>query len=201
MWFFIGVIGLICQRPSVGWNSSAIGESDGSDAGLVSIIRKEVGDLGGEWRRASMNVVAVSGTNHGIVSFGRESLNGKESDAGTIYEIGSITKVFTGIAIASAVQRGLLEVKQPVADLLPEGFAVHPDFGDRLQLKHLAPHTAGFPRLPGSFFSGGDIFKVFLNGNPYSSYEAEHLRADLAGARKRRKGSEKRWNTQTTVWA
>ena len=52
-----------------------------------------------------MNVVAVSGTNHGIVSFGRESLNGKESDAGTIYEIGSITKVFTGIAIASAVQR------------------------------------------------------------------------------------------------
>ena len=92
-------------------------------------------------------------------------------------------------------------MKQPVADLLPEGFAVHPDFGDRLQLKHLAPHTAGFPRLPGSFFSGGDIFKVFLNGNPYSSYEAEHLRADLAGIRKRRKGSKKRWNTQTTVWA
>ena len=52
-------------------------------------------------------------------------------DAGTVSEIGSITKVFTAALLAEMAGRGEVRLDQPVAELLPAGFAHRPTAGRR----------------------------------------------------------------------
>lgn len=66
----------------------------------------------------------------------------------TVYEIGSITKVFTGLLLADAVERELVSLGQPVRELLPSEIGV-PTYGPReIRLVHLATHSSGLPRDP-----------------------------------------------------
>ena len=70
-----------------------------------------------------------------------EATSGRPIAADTIFPIGSITKVFTALAVLQLHERGLLDLDDPVSDYLPE----FPD-GDRITLHHLLSHTAGVPR-------------------------------------------------------
>src|SRR4029078_3583561 len=49
---------------------------------------------------------------------GRRSIYGPAPDERTVFEIGSITKVFTGQLLADAVVHGEVKFDQPVAELL-----------------------------------------------------------------------------------
>ena len=66
-----------------------------------------------------------------------------------IFEIGSISKVFTGILLADAVQAGKLGLDDTLAQRLPVKLA-YPATG-AVTLKQLATHTSCLPRLPGNF--------------------------------------------------
>ena len=60
----------------------------------------------------------------------------------------SVTKVFTALLLAIAVQRGEARLDDPVSEHLPDGSRV-PRRGDaEITLLHLATHTSGLPRLP-----------------------------------------------------
>ncbi len=61
-----------------------------------------------------------------------------------LYEIGSVTKVFTALALARLVVAGTVRLDEPLADLLPAGARVP----GPITLRQLATHTAGLPRLP-----------------------------------------------------
>ena len=63
-----------------------------------------------------------------------------------LFEIGSITKVFTGLLLADAVQRGELKLDDAVEDLLP--FPLRDKEGLPLRFVDLATHRSGLPRLP-----------------------------------------------------
>src|SRR5215213_1003987 len=63
-----------------------------------------------------------------------------------IFEIGSISKVFTGILLADAVQAGKLGLDDTLVQRLPVKFA-DPATG-AVTLKQLATHTSCLPRLP-----------------------------------------------------
>ncbi|ONK10053.1 serine hydrolase domain-containing protein [Streptomyces sp. MP131-18] len=66
----------------------------------------------------------------------------------TLFEIGSVTKTFTSLALAALAVRGQLALDRPLAGLLPAGTAV-PVRGDRpIELGHLACHLSGLPALP-----------------------------------------------------
>jgi CubicO group peptidase (beta-lactamase class C family) len=67
--------------------------------------------------------------------------------ANTIFEIGSITKVFTAVLLADLVQRGLVALEDPVQRYLPEGVRL-PVRGQPVTLADLATHSAGFPGIP-----------------------------------------------------
>ncbi len=96
-------------------------------------------------------------------------------DGNTIFEIGSITKVFTGIALADAVNRSVVKLEDPVASLLPAGYTM--DEGDRRQitLKHLSTHSSGMPRLPADFWQQAKGSEA----NPYAGYTPDELFASL----------------------
>ena len=72
-------------------------------------------------------------------------------DERTIFEIGSITKVFTATLLADLAREGLVALDDPVQKHLPEG-VVMPVRARPITLAELASHTSGLPRLPKGLF-------------------------------------------------
>src|SRR5262249_29192251 len=86
----------------------------------------------------------------------------------SIFEIGSITKTFTGLALAQMVVQKKVTLDEPVRSLLPPDFTSKPR-GPEITLLDLVTHHSGLPRLP-------DNFKPKDSENPYADYDASHLR-------------------------
>ena len=93
-------------------------------------------------------------------------------DDQTLYEIGSVTKVFTGLLLADAVGRGEVSLDTPIATLLPEGVTLPEGAADRITLRMLATHTSGLPRIPVEL--PPDDYR-----DPYASYGDAELWATL----------------------
>ncbi|MFD0346511.1 serine hydrolase domain-containing protein [Kitasatospora aburaviensis] len=105
----------------------------------------------------------------------------------TLFEIGSVTKVFTSLALARLVLAGSAALDEPLAvvlaDALPAGAAVPARGGTPITLQHLATHTSGLPRLP-----AGMLLPALLNPNkpdPYRHCTRDALLAGLARTRLR----------------
>src|SRR5205823_5193414 len=69
----------------------------------------------------------------------------------TLFEIGSISKVFTSLLLADAVQRGEVALTDPVAKFLPPDVKVPERGGKKITLQDLATHTSGLPYMPDNF--------------------------------------------------
>jgi CubicO group peptidase (beta-lactamase class C family) len=110
-----------------------------------------------------------------VFGFGRVSMMDDSPPRGdTIYELGSISKVLTGVLLADAVERGELKSDDPLSKHMPAGKRA-PRFGDEeIRLWHLASHTSSLPRLP------NNIEATSLE-NPYSQYDETKLWAFLDG--------------------
>lgn len=94
-------------------------------------------------------------------------------DGATLFEIGSITKVFTGIALASLVAEGKVRFDEPIGDLLPKGSVV-PAQGERqITLLDLATHSSALPRLPPNFAPKSPR-------DPYADYDEKRMLLALA---------------------
>ena len=69
-----------------------------------------------------------------IVSCGRIAKDRDVAPGGdTIFEIGSVTKVFTSLLLADMVERGEVRLDTPVAELLPKSVKVLPATDARLR--------------------------------------------------------------------
>ena len=94
-------------------------------------------------------VGVVDGEKELVRGYGKLAHTAKDTPTGdTLYEIGSISKVFTGLLLADAVQRGLCKLDDPVQKYLPDEVKL-PQWQDQpVLLWHLSTHTSGLPRLP-----------------------------------------------------
>lgn len=66
---------------------------------------------------------------------------GKKIDGKTLFYIASLSKAFTGLAIAQLAERGKLEVKTSIRHYEP----LMPVYADTITVKHLLHHTGGLP--------------------------------------------------------
>ncbi len=69
-------------------------------------------------------------------------------DKDTIFAIGSITKVFTTILLADMVDRGLVNLDDPIEKYLPTSVKVPTYNGQKITLENLATHTSGLSEFP-----------------------------------------------------
>jgi CubicO group peptidase (beta-lactamase class C family)/D-alanyl-D-alanine dipeptidase len=86
--------------------------------------------------------------------FGMADPKGKTpATADTVYRIGSVSKLFTDIAIMQLVERGELNLDAPVTDYLPDFHPKNP-FGTPITLRQLMSHRSGLLREPpvGNYF-------------------------------------------------
>ena len=94
----------------------------------------------------------------------------------TLFEIGSVTKVFTALALADMALTGEVGLDDPVQRYLPEAVHVPRSArGAEITLRLLASQRSGLPRMPTNFSpASGD--------DPYADYDTTRLFAFLAGA-------------------
>jgi serine-type D-Ala-D-Ala carboxypeptidase/endopeptidase len=106
--------------------------------------------------------------------------------AGTIFEVGSITKVFTATVLADMVEEGLAAPDDPVQRYLPDGVEL-PVHGRPITLADLATQTSGLPRLP-----KGLIWRSLRQrDNPYAGFTDAELERAVTRASPRRAPGEK----------
>jgi D-alanyl-D-alanine-carboxypeptidase/D-alanyl-D-alanine-endopeptidase len=109
-----------------------------------------------------------------------------------IFQIGSVTKVFTALLLADMAGRGEVSLSEPAASYLPGG-GKSPDQAGAVTLADLATHTSGLPRLP----PGLAWYSLLSPRDPYARYPAsplvraarQSLRAATGGSRSASGGS------------
>ncbi len=94
------------------------------------------------WRHGKVFADAAMG------SIACEWMGNTEFKPDTLFEIQSVGKVITAIAVLTLLDDGLLYLDQPVAELIKEF-----DTGDfkKITIKHLLTHTSGLCALDGSY--------------------------------------------------
>jgi D-alanyl-D-alanine-carboxypeptidase/D-alanyl-D-alanine-endopeptidase len=131
----------------------------------IDTHRQSVGIVVGIVDSAGTRVVS-----HGELARG----DARKLDAGTLFEIGSVTKVFTSLLLADAVGRGEVSLDEPVAKYLPDTVKVPERNGRLITLQDLATHTSGLPRLPTNL-TPKDA------SDPYADYTVAQMYAFLSG--------------------
>ncbi|HSA96840.1 MAG TPA: serine hydrolase domain-containing protein [Acidobacteriota bacterium] len=121
--------------------------------------RKAVGIVAGTVDATGERFVAAGATAPGAMN---------PPDADTVFEIGSITKVFTSLVLADMVERGEVRLDDPVAKFLPPTVRMPRRDGGEITLLDLANHVSGLPRLPDNL-NPADL------GNPYADYGPDRL--------------------------
>jgi CubicO group peptidase (beta-lactamase class C family) len=112
----------------------------------------------------------IDGGKREIYGFGKGP-DGKAPDGKTLFELGSVTKIYTGLLLADAVQRREIDLDTPVAELLPTGVTVPTRDKRVITLRHLALHSSGLPPLPPSL--------RIDTPTPFAAYGENQLYADL----------------------
>ncbi len=109
-----------------------------------------------------------------IIAYGhQDQANSCPVDGNTLFEIGSITKVFTTLVLANLVEQGNLQLGDRLSTLLPDTVKAPTRNGQEISLLDLATHTSGLPRLPDNL-APADM------SNPYADYSFEQLYAFLS---------------------
>jgi CubicO group peptidase (beta-lactamase class C family) len=120
-----------------------------------------------------IGVIDRQGKRH-ILTYGEKPSELEKLDGNTIFEIGSISKVFTSLLLADAVVRGEVKLDDPVKNLLPDSVEVPKHDDKEITLEELACHCSGLPRAPGNLLArmlGSS--KTFAD--PYAGYDEKML--------------------------
>jgi len=104
-----------------------------------------------------------------VIAHGDPGPGARPLDGESVFEIGSMTKVFTGILLADMVRRGQVELTDPVADLLPRDVRVPERNGKPIILLDLTTHFSGLPMNP------TNRVPVEMHENPYAGYTVSRM--------------------------
>ena len=138
-----------------------------SAAGLQEVLDRDIAAV--DWpalgRQAGITIGVVKHGKRRVFTYGAAHTD-------SLFEIGSITKTFTGLLLARMAEEGKVRLDQPVRELLPPGTVGKPA-ADEITLLDLATQHSGLPGMP-------DNFKPVNRRNPYADYHVANLYAYLA---------------------
>ena len=98
-------------------------------------------------RAPSLVVAVVDASGSRVVAYGRTLRGSEERVTGdSVFEVGSITKVFTSLLLAQMVESGEVRLDDVIGKYLPP--PARSPRAREVTLLHLSRHTAGFPLFP-----------------------------------------------------
>ncbi|MBD0672809.1 serine hydrolase domain-containing protein [Streptomyces sp. CBMA156] len=148
--------------------------NDPVDQAVAAVVRAA------EPNATAVTVAVARGDREEIRCFGRlrRGAGAPPCTPDTVFELGSVSKTFTALLLATMAVRGELALDDPVESHLPGCWrpaAVRSP--EPIRLLHLATHTSGLPRLPPGMRVGA-VPAWF--SNPYAGFGEDDLRAGLA---------------------
>src|SRR3569833_173742 len=136
-----------------------------TDSTVLSIIRQRVDE------QRAPGIVAgwidASGAKH-IVAYGDAGSGQPALDDNSIFEIGSISKVFTSTILADMVLKGEVKLEDPVQKYLPASVHIPAREGKEITLANLSEQNSGLPRMPTNFTPADPK-------NPYADYTVKQM--------------------------
>jgi D-alanyl-D-alanine-carboxypeptidase/D-alanyl-D-alanine-endopeptidase len=139
----------------------------GADSSEIRSILENRVDLGK--KAVGIVVGTIDEKGRAVTGYGKLAKHRDEKpDGDTVFEIGSITKVFTSLLLADMVERGEVKLDDPVSKFLPPTVTVPSRNGRQITLLDLSMQISGLPRLP-------DNMKPADLANPYADYDAPKL--------------------------
>lgn len=152
----------------------------GDEPALRSKVESIVGPLIDAEYLVAATVGLIDASGEHVFGFGKLGAGGnRRPDGETVFEIGSITKVFTATILAAMVIDGAVSLDDPVWKLLPRSVKVPRRDKREITLADLAAHTSGLPRMPNNMTPRDP-------GNPYAGYTAKQMYDFLSGHELRR---------------
>lgn len=142
-----------------------------SDAEILSIIKQRVDE-----KRSAGIVVGIvdpDGKTR-VVAYGDPGPGQPPLDGNSVFEIGSISKVFTGTLLADLVQQGKVSLDDPVQKYLPSTVKLPTRNGKAITLRSLSEQNSGLPRMPNNFRPADQT-------NPYADYSVQQMYDFLSG--------------------
>ena len=117
-------------------------------------------------------------------NFGTQDTEGTVSpNEKTLYEIGSISKVFTSLLLAEAAESGRLKLDDPISTVIKELAEKNPTVGNTITFKHLSLHMSGLPVMP-------DNISPADSTNPFDGYDRAMLTEYMLSVKPARKPGE-----------
>ncbi len=114
--------------------------------------------------------VSVNGKNN-YYSYGEtKKANGQKPDSSSIFEIGSITKTFTGSLLADAVLSNKIKLNDAVSKYVPANIITTKN-AKAATIVQLANHTAGFYRVTEDLFNAPNT----IEENPYKNIDRKYF--------------------------
>lgn len=149
-----------------------VAEAELTDDQIKNILRDRI-DVAKKSLGIVVSLIDDKGTR--IVSYGKPSQDGAQTVNGdSVFEIGSVTKVFTATLLADMVERSELNLDDPISKFLPKTVKAPAHDGKEITLRQLSSQVSGLPRMPANFAPKDQT-------NPYADYSVEQMYAFLSG--------------------
>ncbi len=153
-----------------------------TDAEIRQVLADRI-DVGKKSVGIVVGTIGPQGTR--VVGYGKLDTNDPRTpDGDTVYEIGSVTKVFTSLLLADMVNKGEVKLDDPVAKYLPATVKVPERNGKKITLVDLATQSSGLPPMPNNFHPKDP-------SNPYADYSSAQMYEFLSGYQLTRDPGEK----------
>lgn len=153
---------------------SAIASSAAAQTAPDSAIRATIEGRVTANRNAAIVVGVLEPSGTRIISAGvADERRSVPLDGNTVFEIGSVSKVFTGALLADMVRRGEVKLDDPVRKYLPDSVRMPSRDNREITLLDLATHRSGLPRMPANFAPKDAE-------NPYADYSVGQMYAFLS---------------------
>ncbi len=166
----IGLTTVFAESPA---QSPSLSDSD---------IRRILADRIDSGQSVGIVVGVIDPAGRRIVSHGSVAKGDTRPVTGdTIFEIGSVTKVFTALLLTDMAGRGEVSLSDPVQQYLPADVRVPQRGGRAITLEDLATHTSGLPRLPTNLApkNPADPYADYSTGQLYQFLSTYELPRDI----------------------
>ena len=165
--FVLTLILLGCIVLLAGWAARLYAqEKPKTDADVLALLDKCVA----QQKRAPGIVIGILDDRGAKVFAKGVGENGQSAtvNGDSVFEIGSVSKVFTALLLQEMVDSGEVKLDDPISKYLPSTVKTPTRNGRQITLEDLATQTSGLPRMP-------DNFTPKDGSNPYADYTVEQM--------------------------
>lgn len=182
---------LILLRPNLGLRQNIQSKQE-SDSSLRAMVLRESQKYMRQEPIVGMVVAVMNGDEELVIGLGRRDLSTDlPPDGDTVFELASLTKLFTGTLLAYEIRMGNLALTNLVVDHLPEGITMPESISKSLTFGHLVTHTSGFPGRGDNLKSKTGLFSMIRGSNPYRGYTQEDFWEDVPSVQLKSSPGEK----------